>query len=133
MKIKISSIFPEPGYSFKVSYKVIKLILELLNSEKYEGKADYDLGIVIATGEKVKTLEVKGPDISKRYKTIDYAVWIPYNSVIESTNMLQSYIAYLFEGIENVFLKEEIKTDILPLLKKSVEEKVLNNKEYEYV
>ena len=110
-----------------------KLIVALFNKEAFNGKDEFDLGVIITTGTQVKVREVKGPDISKRFKVKDYALWMPYHKIVESDDMLRSYLYHLFEGINEVFLKENISTDVIAKVKKAVEEQVLYNKDYEFV
>lgn len=139
MEFSISSIFPEPGISFKVSYKVKKLIANLIkdnivNKVEFEHKyKGFRLGIIISTESSRKAFEVKGPDISKRFRTVDYAVWIPYSEVVNSENMLEIYIDYVFKGIQEVFFKEQIEGINLNKIKTLIKDEVLNNVDYAYL
>lgn len=135
MKFSISSIFPEPGYSFMVSFKIKKLIVAKINQEIFENHWEgqhitYQLNAVVATNSKTEMLNVMGPDIDKKRKMIDYAIWMPYKSIAESDNYLKAYIDNLFIGLKEILNRCQINSDLLDNIKKSVEDDVINNSEY---
>jgi len=139
MSFRSASIFPEVGITFPISGKVSQLVLDKLianlpveNQEVIRKGESYSLGIVVSTGEDVAELSVLGPSISKKYKMIDYAVWIPYRKVIESENVLMSYIDYLYQGIVIVLKKYDYPTAVVAEIFEDVKREVNDNPEYKY-
>lgn len=136
MRFNISSIFPEPGYTFDVSFKVRKLIVLKINESIFNSISfdspyhDYVLNAVIATDSKTEVISVKGPDIFKKRKMIDYAIWIPYKKTIEGEDYLKTYIDFVFIGIEEILNRCKINFNLLGEIKRTIESEVLNNSEY---
>ncbi|MEM9885748.1 MAG: hypothetical protein AAF849_07645 [Bacteroidota bacterium] len=119
MNITISSIFPEAGYNFNISYKIHEIIASEINEALTDlgtfdltfGK-DFDLGIIVSTKRKVNDLYVQGPAIFKREKIVDFTIWIPFREVKNSSSYTNSYIDYLIKGILELFERYDIDTTI---------------------
>jgi len=48
--------------------------------------------MIVSTRKNATDLSIQGPSISKKYKMVDYAIWIPFAKVIESDNILFTYL-----------------------------------------
>lgn len=113
------SIYAEVGYSFEISHKIYKLIDEKLNQiikpdgifkTKYQG---YQLVFITSTRSDLKELLIMGPTISRRYKVVEYVLYIPYYPVINSENYLKTFLDYYEDGVKKVL--EIVKIDSTPI------------------
>jgi len=109
MSFRTASIFSEVGVDFPISYKVNQLLLDRLvkklqkeNQEVNVKGEFFSLGVIVSTRKNVTDLSFQGPSISKKYKMVDYTIWMPFAKVIESDNILFAYLDYLCQGISLV-------------------------------
>jgi hypothetical protein len=140
MKLRIGSLFPEPGYSFNVSFKVDKLIEKLLNESimqnlllgNSKSKNECVLSFHVSTRESVKTAEAKGPDHNKRTNWITWALNLPYKEIEEAEDYELKYCSYFFEAALQVFnhYKVENAERIINRIKHEVEVEIKSNPEY---
>ncbi|AYB34300.1 hypothetical protein D4L85_28630 [Chryseolinea soli] len=87
---------------------------------------------MISTKKSKTDLSIQGPSISKKHKMVDYTLWIPYEKVIGSENVLSSYLDCVCEGIILVFREYQYESSIVTKIFSDIKRKVLNNPEYEY-
>jgi len=138
MTLTLSSWFGEVGIKFKISFKVHKLIRELLieNVMKPFGLDSKDpevfLGLVLTTTKETRDLEVRGPEYDRKNKYINYGLWLPYEKIDNSNNYLQEYLNYYFDALVILFNKYNISEESILKVKYKVEEEVLNNANYSY-
>ena len=130
--------YNEVGYSFNISHKVNNLIRDKVIEKIIEpnelDKKDNDwyLNLSVATDSNTKELEVRGPDIRKRAKFIDFGLWLPHDAINKSDYPLKEYIKYYFLALKQVFRNYNIPEEKFDPIQKFVEKEVLNNNEYEY-
>jgi hypothetical protein len=138
MILTIRSWFNEPGIEFTVSHKVHKfarqtIIDEVLKPFGLESKdPDVFLGLVIATSENTKIVEVRGPEYDKRNKFINYGLWLPYEKINNSNNYLGEYLNNLFDALVLLFNKYDVPESAIRNVQGKVEAEVLNNPNYVY-
>lgn len=65
---------------------------------------DHSLGLIVATKEGVTDLNVKGPTISKKSKTVDYSIFIP-----QDINDMTMYLDNIFKGLNIILKNYDIK------------------------
>ena len=73
----------------------------------HEKHPDFSLGFTVATKGGVKELEVKGPTIFRKLKSVDYSIFLP-----DDIQNMNDYLDNVFKGISHVLEKYNvIKTD----------------------
>ena len=77
-------------------------------------------------------ISIQGPSFSKKYKMVDYTLWLPFSKIVMSQNILETYLDFVTEGLLAVFHKHEYPTDIIVKVMNEVKSEVLNNPAYEY-
>jgi len=138
MVLTIGSWFNEPGIEFKISYKVRKLIRQIVVEDVMkpfgleEKEPNWFLGLVIATSSNTNEVEVRGPENDKRNKTINYGLWLPYKKINDSKDYLNEYLNSLFDALVILFEKYGIPEQPIRLVQEKVKKDVLDNPEYEY-
>ncbi|MFD2145329.1 hypothetical protein [Mucilaginibacter antarcticus] len=138
MILIISSWYGEPGVSFRIYFKVHKLIRhQLIEQVMYPfgleaADSETVLSLVSTTTANTKKLEVRGPEVDKRNKTINYGLWLPYLNIHNSSNYLKTYLEYYFDALVILFDKYDIPEDVIRAIQRKVENEVLGNLEYEY-
>lgn len=140
MTFRLGVIFPEVGVDFPISFKVNQFLLDKLIADlpkecqrvEVDGKP-FSLGVVISTRKNKTDLSIQGPSVSRKHKMVDYTIWIPFQKVIKSSNVLKTYLDYISEGIVLVF--EELNYDNKKLILKiitEVKKEVLTKSSYQY-
>jgi hypothetical protein len=142
LKIEISTmnIFSEIKTYFSISYKVDLLIRRKLNESilsdlqlKSKDKDMCCIDLVVSTSRATIQVEVKGPQIYRKDKTISWGLWLPYEAIVNTSDQLIPYLKYYFDAVVLVFENYRITEDKIRVIQKSVEEEVLNNRaEYVY-
>jgi hypothetical protein len=135
--ISAGSIYAEVDCSFEISHKVYKLICEKLNEKikadgifksKYEG---YQLDFITSTRSDLKELLIMGPTISKRYKVVEYVLYVPYYPVIDSVNYLKTFLDYYEEGVQEVLKIVKIDPSPVAEIFELIRKQVVSNPDYE--
>jgi len=136
MILLVGAWYNEAGYSFNFSHKVDNYIREIIISEifsKYKLSQENEgwfLNLIIATDSKTKTLDVRGPEIRKRQKMIDYGLWLPYDEITNSENPLEKYIDNFFDALILVFKKYDVDNRDILILKQETKNEILKNPSY---
>jgi hypothetical protein len=137
MVLTISSWFNEPGVKFNVSHKIYKRIRQLLIEEimhPFElDKKDSDtfIGLITATSLNTEALEVRGPELNKKNKTINYGLWLPYRKITESDDYLRDFLQNYFDALVKVFQHYDVPEANVRKVQKQTESEVLNNSDYQ--
>lgn len=113
MHITVAGAYPEVGINFPISYKFNKLLREAIHSpeedfsdafQKVYGK-EYSLGIILSAKEDTLDLIIKGPSISKRYKAVDYVLYIPFCIIHSQADFFINYVNFVCDGIKSILEK----------------------------
>lgn len=102
----LSYIDLSPGLENKFSttshHPIINVLRRHFNdwTEFFAKHPDYSLGLIVATKAGIVDLNVKGPTISKKSKTVDYSIFIP-----QDIKDMNTYLDSVFEGL-NIILKK---------------------------
>lgn len=127
--INLSQIYSEPGVSFSGNVLTPEksrewrflldnnLTPEGLMTTKYK---DFTIDFVITSSVFINNLDIRGPRVVKRNKFIEYAVWIPYSSVVNDKNPLEKLTQYFKNGISVVLKKLEYSENSI----KNIENKI---------
>lgn len=135
MKFRIGAIFSEPSVSFRISYKVIKLIWDELEeeinlSDKYnEAYENYTLVFLYSARENGDFF-VSKPTISKRYKVVEHVIYMPYKEIREDVDLYNAFLFYMKKGIRVVFDQYHINDCKIDDVFLKVKMKVIGNEEY---
>ena len=138
MIIAISSWFNEPDIEFRISFKVHNVVWKYLTDDimKPFGLEENDPGflmrLVTATSSDTKKLDVRGPEINKRNKSISYGLWLPYENINGSADYLKEYLYYYFNALVIVFNVYGVSEASIREIQDKVEAEVLNNTVYLY-
>jgi len=136
MQIYIGAWYNEPGISFEFTYKVFvfitknlreKILILISNNHKF---INYDIQLTKNTYASSVELELKGPSIGRRNKSLNYGLTIPYFKVINSEKPLEVYLDYYFEGLTLLFLQFDISKEIMEKFKKEMTKEILNTPEF---
>lgn len=102
----LSYIDLTPGLENRFCDSTHKAVIEVLRKyfvtwEGFFNKyPEHSLAYVVTTKKDIKELEVKGPTIFKKKRTVDYAIFLP-----NVAYTLEEYIDFVFRGIA-ISLKE---------------------------
>jgi len=104
MIIALNSLYTEPKYYLKISFKLTKLIETSINEnfgnvikDKFEN--DYTLSMFNTTGKKIKEINILGPDIDNRKKIISWNLCFPYKKISKSKDVNNEYINSFIDPI----------------------------------
>lgn len=135
MILLLSAWYNEPGYNFKFSHKVSNFIREQLHQRiflKYgldTKDEQWYLNLVIATDSKTINLEVRGPDVRKRQKFIDYGLWLPF-TINQDKHPLESYLEHLFRALVIVFSNYGVLAKHINEIEVICKKEILENESY---
>ncbi|KGN79350.1 hypothetical protein HW49_06255 [Porphyromonadaceae bacterium COT-184 OH4590] len=135
MKFRIGAIFSDVGISFKISHKVVKLIWndlekEINLSDEYNKvHKDYTL-VFLYSARESNDFFVTKPTISKRYKIVEYVIYMPYKEIQKDTDIYNVFLCYMEKGIRNVFEQYNINQNQIDDIFSKIRMKVIGNKEY---
>ena len=95
-----------------------RVIWETLNEHFLEWhgflkrKQNYNLGFSVVTKRGVTKVEIRGPDIYRRKKDYEYAIYLP-----DEIKDLSAYIDFVFEGIKQVLSNFEVNPSDVDIIK----------------
>jgi hypothetical protein len=139
LEILTSRLFNEVDSYFLINHKVDLKIREKLNeciksdlqlTAKENGMCF--LNLIISTNKTTFNVEVKGPDINRKDKFINWGLWLPYEDIANSENQVLPYLKYYFDALIVVFKYYGINEVRLREIEKSVENEIIGNSEYDY-
>ncbi|HBF19798.1 MAG TPA: hypothetical protein DDW81_06835 [Cryomorphaceae bacterium] len=130
-----SSFYTEPGYNFDISHKVFALIKEKITKRLCDTglkgmKDDETLSLMVNTSSSQQTIELKGPDIDRKNKFLVYCLWLPYDRIAKSDNLLKVFLTDYFDGLMELFEKYNIPENTIRAIQTEVENEILFNDEY---
>ncbi|SNB26256.1 hypothetical protein NO004_380008 [Flavobacterium psychrophilum] len=139
MILIVGAWYNEVGYSFEFSHKVDNYIREQIKEfvfPKYglnKKDEDWYLRLIIATDSKTQKTEVRGPDVKKRTKRVEFGLWLPHDVINKSTYPLETYIDCFFEALEIVFSNYNVPKEEIETIKENCKKEILHNPEYVFV
>ena len=92
--VNISCIYLEKGISFKISYKVYKLVMDKLNENDPSLVLSKDqvhrdaIGFIITTSTEINTISVGIPKYPKNSRFIDINIKLPLINIIDNDSLL---------------------------------------------
>lgn len=129
--VGLAQIYPEVGVHFENIFpwekaKEWRIALErnLIPDGIFKKKhKDYQLVFLISASTLIGDLLIKGPTISKRNKTIDYVLWIPYARVVNDPKPLTKLTEYFKQGVAEVLRKLEYPEESIQKVLKKITDK----------
>ena len=114
--VNISCIYLEKGISFKISYKVYKLVMDKLNENdpslvlsKEQSHRDV-IGFIITTSTEISTIAVGVPKYPKNSRFIDINIKLPLINIIDNDSLLL-FVNNLKEAITLSFDELKVGTN----------------------
>jgi hypothetical protein len=138
LEILTSSLYNEMNSYFSISHKIDLKIREELNEKiknhmQVESKQkDMDINLIVSTNREILNVEVKGPSFNRKYKMINWGLWLPYEPIVGSTDQVIPYLKYYYEALVILLGRYGIDEDRLKKVWVSVENEVIGNSEYKF-
>ena len=114
--VNISCIYLEKGISFKISYKVYKLVMDRLNENNLSLVLSKDqfhrdaIGFIITTSTEINTISVGIPKYPKNSRFIDINIKLPLINIIDNDSLLL-FVNNLKEAITLSFDELKVGTN----------------------
>src|SRR5437016_569253 len=109
MNVTFSQIYVEPGvefpFSFEFQHYLSKEISALVvPSAKFTNKCggDFELSFNISAKTALQDNEIRGPAVYRKTKTIEYTVFLPFDTITRGGSVLRSAVEFLLKGICSV-------------------------------
>jgi hypothetical protein len=141
LKFLTSSLFSEVNSYFSISHKVSLKIREILNENidifhdlqlNAKEKDMEIINLIVSTNKAALDVAVKGPDISRKDKMIQWGLWLPYEAIVSSTDQVIPYLKYYCEALVLLLGKYGISEERIRELWTNVESEIVGNSEYKY-
>jgi hypothetical protein len=136
MKVAFSHIFIQAGINFKFSFKLHNFLSKELSELIIpSGKflrlygEDYQLIFNISAKKQLAINEIVGPLTSKKNKTAEFSVFLPYTPIMQEVEPNRSALQHLFEGVYEVLGKYEIDISKLRTEQERIIEKIMASPE----
>jgi len=118
MKIKFAEIYAEPGVHFEISDSAFLALNEHFNQfklelptlqEKFAG--EFTLTLIISATQKADSLEVKGPEILRKRREAEFALFIPYKKFDSPSQEIDHVLSNIGEGIVRIFQSYKVSAN----------------------
>jgi hypothetical protein len=111
MKITFSQIYSEPGASFDLPGPLLKAVREGLddlgrNIDQLSAKVDredFELVLIISASSKLDALEIKGPNIRRKTREIEFSLFVPWQETKSFEEKIDYILPKIGEGVIGVF------------------------------
>ena len=120
MRVQVGQIYIQPGVEFPFSHHFQAFLATVITKlvrpsakfiEQYAN--DYELMFNISAKKRIHKTQVKGPTVFKRAKDVEYSVFLPFDVIMRTPDVLNSALRFLMKGIYNVLESLEIDTTAL--------------------
>ena len=110
MKVHFGQIYIEAGVNFPFNYLFQRHLSNEISalvtpSPMYLKKygSEFELMFRISAKKSIQENEIRGPAIFRKAKDIEYTIFLPYDVIMCSPEVLKSALQYLFQGVVSVF------------------------------
>ncbi len=93
---------------------------------------DMDINLMVSTNKATLNVEVKGPSVSRKYKIINWGLWLPYEAIVSSTEQVIPYLKHYYEALVILLDKYGVSEERLREVWNVVESEIIGNSEYKY-
>lgn len=136
MKIIFSQIFIQVGVKFNFSFMMYNYLQEQFNllitpSEKFSKLygGEYELIFNVSAKRELAITEIIGPRTSKKNRTIEFTIFLPYTTTIKEEEPNKKALEHLFQGTCEVFEKYVIDTSKLKTEQEKIIDKIMCSSE----
>jgi YD repeat-containing protein len=124
-----------PGAPYAVSYtydqgtNLHSVLHDVLNTharswgpffKKRTDPQEWSLGLLPTLKAGQRELEVRGPSVSRAYKMVDYAIWLPEDVASD----FDRYVNVILAGIEQVLLRYQVSPEEIAQIKRECRERL---------
>jgi hypothetical protein len=107
-----------------------KIVDELqLNPKEKEMES---INLIVSTNKATFDVAVKGPEISRKDKMIEWGLWLPYEAIVNSTDQVIPYLKYYCDALILLLPRYGISEERIQEVWIGVEEEIIGNSEYIY-
>jgi len=134
LRIYFGQIYIEVGVNFPFSHVFQRYLSEEVTNrivpspfflEKFgEG---WDLIFRISAKQKIDNLEICGPSKFKKDRDVEYTIFLPYDKIKNDTQIFESALEYLFDGIFSVFESLQVSIEKLQAVKDELIKTIIND------
>jgi hypothetical protein len=117
MKVHFGQVYIHPGVAFPFShYFQLYLSREITNlvsaSAKFVKKygSGFELMFNISAKRHLQDNEIKGPTVFKKTKDVEYSIFLPFDVILSSSDVLRSALEFLLRGVCSVLVSQGIDT-----------------------
>ncbi|ANE45479.1 hypothetical protein SY83_03135 [Paenibacillus swuensis] len=139
MRILTSSLFSEVNSFFSISHKVDLKIREELNDtissdlQLNTKEKDMDfINLIVSTNKATLNVMVKGPEINRKDKFINWGLWLPYEAIVSSSNQVIPYLQFYFDALIILLGSYGIPEKRIREIQVRVESEIIGNSAYDY-
>jgi hypothetical protein len=113
----MTQIYIRPGIEFPFSHIFQKWLSGELSSIVQASPDfvrsygdDFDLVLYMSAKSEIQELEIKGPGVHKKTKDVEYTIFLPYDIINKSDNVIAGAVRHLLDGIVKVLTTLKIDT-----------------------
>ena len=120
MRVSITQIYIKPGVEFPFSHLMQRWLSEELSSSadssaefvrKYG--TEFEIAVNISADTQIMNNQIKGPGIYKKYKYVEYTLFLPYDVIDQASDGRRVALEFLLDGIRSIFQKAGIDPEKL--------------------
>lgn len=116
MSVNFTQFYIEPKVFFNLPIDVLEELsgcfsrgLSISGSPKWKYDTEYKLLFIISAKSNTSITEIKGPSVSKKYKSVEYVLYLPYDTIKKHSLPLHALLMQLVEAISVVLDKHVIQ------------------------
>ena len=117
MKVSIRQVYIRADVNFPFTFLMQRWVGDQLSlaagtADSFVKKygPEFELIINMSAKRGIETNEVRGPTVYRTDKHVEYSVFLPFDSVPNTSDRLHVAMRYLLEGVLTVFKKLRIET-----------------------
>lgn len=117
MKVYITQIYIKPGVNFPFSHLMQRRLSSEISSitdESVEFRSrygpGYSIGVNVSADTGITENRVKGPQVFKKSKDVEYTVFLPYDVIMAASDGLMAALGFLMAGVRVALTKAGIDT-----------------------
>lgn len=134
MKITVGQIYIQPGIAFPFSHlfqrwmskELSDLIRPSANFIRRYGD-DFTLVLNVSAKPEVRQPEIKGPTVFERTKDVEYTIFLPYDKINESSDVIASAVRSFLDSVVSVFDSLEFDSSEVVKRAESIIERVCSD------
>ena len=116
MQISFGQIYATPGVTFPWTIYFQKRLGETVSGLVRQGPdflarygEDWRLMIRISAKRAIESIELRGPSVFRKDRSVEYSIFLPYDQIPNGTDFAVPALHSLFAGVREVFTKVGIE------------------------